>query len=159
MQVLEQGAGTLGWDVDKREVTIYDSGTQEFHSSTVERVTQSIVAILENLEETKNTYVFINSFTLTQNKTLSALERLQGKPYKVTHDTSAAATARGLQGIENGDVENGYPQLITGSTYDPGNFANFDADEVNEWKKILQLTDVEDFDEVLLDVLRKKKLI
>ncbi|GFP55983.1 phenylcoumaran benzylic ether reductase 1 [Trichoderma asperellum] len=157
--VLEEGRGTLGWDIDKGEVTIYDSGNQEYDTSTVDQVARSTIAILRNLEETENTYVFVNSFTSTQNQTLSAMERIQGKAYKVSRDTSAAAIARGLEQLERGEVEAGYHDLVTGTIYDPGHFTLFKVDEVSKWKKILQLNDNEDLNGVITEVLRKKRLI
>jgi hypothetical protein len=111
------------------------------------------------LEETENAYVYVNSFVTTQKKTLSALERIQGKKYKVSHDTWSAARSRGLEALERGDIEVGYHDLVTGTIYDPGHFINFDAEEVGKWKKILQLNEKEDLDGVITDVLRKKHLI
>ncbi|KAL6907255.1 NAD(P)-binding protein [Trichoderma evansii] len=157
--VLEEGRGTLGWDLDKGEVTIYDSGNQEYDTSTVDQVARSAIAVLRNLKETENTYVFVNSFTSTQNQTLSALERIQGKSYKVSRDTSAATIARGLEELERGEVDAGYRDLVTGTIYDPGHFALFKADEVGKWKKILQLNNNEDLEGVITEVLRKKDLI
>lgn len=45
IQVLEEGRGTLGWDIDKGEVTIYDSGNQEYDTSTVDQVARSAIAV------------------------------------------------------------------------------------------------------------------
>lgn len=157
--VLEEGKGSLGWDIDKGEVTIYDSGNQEFDTSTVDQVARAAIAILRNLEETENTYVFINSFTSTQNQTLSALERIQGKSYKVSHDSWSAARSRGLEALEKGEIEVGYHDLVTGAVYDPGHFLLFKAEEVGKWKRILQLNEKEDLDGVIMGVLRKKNLI
>lgn len=149
----------MGWDLDKGEVTIYDSGNQEYDTSTVDQVARSTIAILRNLEDTKNTYVYVNSFVSTQNQTLSAIERIQGKPYKVSRDTSAAARARGLEELARGETEAGYHDLVTGTVYDPGHFLLFNTDEVSKWRKILQLNDNEDLDGIITDVLRKKNLI
>lgn len=149
----------MGWDVDKGEVTIYDSGDQKFDTSTVAQTARSAIAVLRNLEETKNAYVFTNSLVTTQNETLSALERLQGKSYKVSHDSWSAARSRGLEALERGETEVGYHDLVTGSVYDPGRFTHFPAEEVSKWKKILQLDNGEDLDGMIKDVLRKKNLI
>lgn len=149
----------MGWDIDKGEVTIYDSGNQEFDTSTVDQVARATIAILRTLEETENTYVFVNSFVSTQNQTLSALERIQGKSYKVSHDSWSAARSRGLEALERGDIEVGYHDLVTGTIYDPGHFTLFKAEEVGKWKTILQLDEKEDLDGVAMDVLRKKNLI
>lgn len=140
-------------------MTIYDSGNQEVDTSTVDQVARAAIAILRNLEETENTYVFINSFVSTQNQTLSALERIQGKPYKVSHDSWSAVRSRGLEELERGEFEVGYHDLVTGTVYDPGHFTFFEREEVGKWKNILQLNEKEDLDGVIMDVLRKKKLI
>jgi nucleoside-diphosphate-sugar epimerase len=149
----------LGWDIDASRVTIYDSGDQEFDTSTVEQLVRAVTSVLKHPEETKNTYVFVNSFTFTQNKVLSALERLQGKKYEVLKDTTASIYASGTQKLSSGDVATGYPEIVTASVYAPWKFSSFPADEVTKWKQALELTEVDDSDTVVSSVLRKKGLL
>jgi uncharacterized protein YbjT (DUF2867 family) len=77
--------GVLGWNLPEKSVTLFDGGDIEFEATNLAQIARSVVAILENPEETENQYVYVNSFTTTQNKTLKAFEELSGEKFKVTH--------------------------------------------------------------------------
>ncbi|KAK9321577.1 isoflavone reductase [Lipomyces orientalis] len=156
--VLELGNGTMGWDIEARKVTIFDSGTQPFEASTVSQVRRAVVSTLRHLDETRNTYVYINSFTLTQNKVLSTLERLSGKKFEITNGSTKEIAARGQEHLREGDFENGYPEIVTAATYGPWGFDHFGGRAV-QWNEILGLPEEEDFDSVIQSVLEKKHLV
>jgi hypothetical protein len=157
IQLLEFGGGTMGWDVDARKVTIYDSGDRHFEASTVDQVCRAIISTLKHPNETKNTYVYVRSFVLTQNKILAILEKFQG-PYEVTKDTAIEISTRGLDNIKRGNMAEGYPQMITGATYGPWGFVDFGERPI-KWNEILGLPKEEDIEEVIQGVLKKKNLV
>ncbi|KAK9311595.1 isoflavone reductase [Lipomyces starkeyi] len=156
--VLELGNGTMGWDVEACKVTIFDSGDQPFEASTVSQVGRAVVSTLRHLDETMNTYVYINSFTLTQNKVLSVLERLSGKKFEITNGSTKLIAALGQEHLRQGDFENGYPEIVTAATYGPWGFDDFGG-RAEKWNEILGLPDEEDFDSVIQSVLEKKHLV
>ena len=126
----------MGWDVDAFKVTIFDSGDQSFEASTVSQVGRAVVSTLRHLEETMSTYVYINSFTLSQNKVLSLLEKLTGKKFEITMGSSKEIAARGKEHVKQGDFENGYPEIVTAAAYGPWGFCDF-GEKTAEWNKIL----------------------
>ncbi|KAJ9606992.1 hypothetical protein H2200_009003 [Cladophialophora chaetospira] len=80
-----QMPGVLGWNLPEKSVTLFDGGDVEFEATNVAQIGRSVVAILERPDETANQYVYINSFTTTQNKMLKAFEDISGEKFKVTH--------------------------------------------------------------------------
>src|SRR5690242_11694153 len=99
----------MGWDLKAQKVTIFDSGDQAFAVSTLSQVTRSIVSTLQQLEQTKNTYIYVKSFTVTQNKLLGTLEKLSGKKFEVTGGNTERIAASGQEHLKQGDYEKGYP--------------------------------------------------
>jgi hypothetical protein len=51
----------------------------------------------ENLEDTKNKYIYVNSFTVTQSRILSILKRLTGDHFAIGHAKKAELSKRGLE--------------------------------------------------------------
>jgi putative NADH-flavin reductase len=79
--------GVLGWNLPAKSVTIFDGGDIEFEATNLAQIGRAAVAILEHADETANQYVYVNSFTTTQNKMLKAFEELSGEKFQVTHAT------------------------------------------------------------------------
>ncbi|RAK78871.1 aromatic alcohol reductase [Aspergillus fijiensis CBS 313.89] len=70
--------GFLGFNLQTHEATIYDDGVIPASVSTFSQIGRALVAILRHAELTKNQYVYVESFTVTQNEVLAALERATG---------------------------------------------------------------------------------
>ncbi|RAH67847.1 aromatic alcohol reductase [Aspergillus aculeatinus CBS 121060] len=70
--------GFLGFNLQTHEATIYDDGVTPGSVSTLSQIGRALVAILRHAELTKNQYVYVESFTVTQNEVLAALERATG---------------------------------------------------------------------------------
>lgn len=118
-----------------------------------------MISVLHHPDETANQYVYVNSFTLTQNLLLSTLERLQGVKYDKKVDTTAAIVARGEYKLSHGDNAGGYPDIVTGSVYAPWRFSHFEPAVVARWKETLGLREVEHVETVISEVLRKNELL
>jgi nucleoside-diphosphate-sugar epimerase len=92
--------GFMGWNLPERKAIIYDGGNVEWEATNVKRVADAVAATLapEHLKATANQYVYVNSFTTTQNKVLAALEKAVGQKFEVQESTAAelakAATER-----------------------------------------------------------------
>jgi hypothetical protein len=59
--------------------------------------------VLSKPEETANQFIYIDSFTATQNEILAELEKATGEKWKVTESTTAAAKAEGEPLFAKGD--------------------------------------------------------
>lgn len=156
-QMLELGNGFLGWDIENQKATIYDSGAEPFEASTVDRVAEAVVATLQHTEKTKNTYIYVNSFTVTQNQVLSILEKLSGKKYEITAASARELAVLGKRHVDEGE-ERGYLEIVTASIYGPWDFDKFKGKEV-KWKEALGLSKDEDVEAVIRGILEKKHLI
>jgi hypothetical protein len=80
--------GLLGFDLEKHEASIVDSGDNPFSGNTRPYVAQAVCNLLTYpaaYQSSKNQYVHLTGHTLTQNKIVSILEELTGKKWKTDH--------------------------------------------------------------------------
>ncbi|OAG42678.1 hypothetical protein AYO21_02961 [Fonsecaea monophora] len=94
--------GFGGWNVPDRKVTIYDGGEIPYEATTLDQVGRGVTAILKHPDITKNNYVYINSFTITQNQLLEIFEKITGDQFAVTHDSSEQLWQSGFNQIQEG---------------------------------------------------------
>ncbi|KAJ5883930.1 uncharacterized protein N7473_010816 [Penicillium subrubescens] len=158
--LLEHENAAMGWDIRAKKVTIFDTGDQTFDVSTLSHVIQSIVSTLQYPEETKNTYVYVRSFTTTQNKLLATLERISGRKFKVTRANTKDLAERGQEHLKQGDYERGYPEIVTALGYGPWGFLDF-KERAEKWNRTLglKISKEESLDSIIEDVLKKKDVI
>ncbi|UNI15525.1 hypothetical protein JDV02_002051 [Purpureocillium takamizusanense] len=86
--------GLLHFDLDTRTAQILDGGDIKASASTLRRVAESVVAVLERPDETRNRAVYVQSFCPTQLEVLAALERATGTPWHTQHLDSNAYLER-----------------------------------------------------------------
>jgi hypothetical protein len=116
-----------------RKAIIFDSNNNESEATNLEQIGRAIAAVLmpENLEDTKNKYIYVNSFTVTQSRILSILERLTGDHFAIGHVKKAELSKRGLepQKFAGETDENVYASIsfgvIVATIYGHGGFNNF----------------------------------
>jgi hypothetical protein len=147
----------MGWDLSAHRVSIFDSGNRPFVVSTLGQVTRAIISVLRHEEETRNTYVYVKSFEVTQNQLLGLIERLSGTKFEVKHLTTEEIMQAGVDHLEKGDFEHGYPEVVTAVAYGPWGFLGF-GDQAEKWNSVLGLPK-EHLEETVREVLRKKKLL
>ncbi|MCJ1325040.1 hypothetical protein MMC10_001702 [Thelotrema lepadinum] len=70
--------GVWRFDVEKREAAILDSGDKKWAASTWRTIATATVGALKHLEETKNRFVWVRSFFISQNELLAELEKATG---------------------------------------------------------------------------------
>jgi uncharacterized protein YbjT (DUF2867 family) len=149
--------GLMGWNLPGRKATIFDGGDVEYEATNIAQIGRAVAAVLavEHYEETKNRYVYVNSFTLTQNKVLEALERLTGTKFEVEHMNASDFTEVGLEKLKVGamvpqggsEYADGSVETITAAIYGNGGFNNFSRTR-GLWNKKLGLPD-DDFGETI----------
>ncbi|KAJ3152808.1 hypothetical protein HDU89_001011 [Geranomyces variabilis] len=148
--------GFLGYDLHNQKATIYDSGDRRSSVSTLAQIGRAVAATLTHPTETANKYIFVNSFTLTQNETLAALESATGHKFTVTRRTTADANKAGMEKLAKGDIENAVADLILSGFYGEGTGNDFENDvEGGTSNKVLGLP-TEKLDEVIKQVLAGK---
>ncbi|KAL6244580.1 hypothetical protein RBB50_008822 [Rhinocladiella similis] len=79
--------GALGLNLAENTMTIFDGGDIEFEATNVAQIGRAVAAVLsaEHFDSTANQYIYVNSFTLTQNQMLKALQDLTGNKFQVNH--------------------------------------------------------------------------
>ena len=95
--------GFFGFDFKTRTATLIDDGTTMCSLSRMRTIAKAIRGCIENFEETKNQYVFIASFYMTQRDMLAAIEKLDGQKWTIEHTTSQDLQIRGHTRCIKGD--------------------------------------------------------
>ncbi|KAH7129446.1 hypothetical protein B0J13DRAFT_564088 [Dactylonectria estremocensis] len=144
--------GFGGWNVQARTATIFDGGDIPFEATNLDQVGRAIAKSLKNHDLTKNQYVYVNSFTVTQNDVLKALEKATGASFEVSHETVDGLWQDGATQVKDGNPF-GVLSMIAGSVYGKGGLANFSATK-GLWNEKLGLPQ-ENLGEVLKTYLSK----
>jgi hypothetical protein len=82
---------------------ILDGGNRAFSATNLSQVGNAVVAVLSKPEETANQFIYVDSFTATQNEILAELEKATGERWKVTESTTEEAKAEGQALFAKGD--------------------------------------------------------
>lgn len=121
--------GFLGWDVNARTATIYDGGDIPYDATNLDQVGRAIAKSLKKSELTKNQYVYVNSFTVTQNEILRALEKITGEKFTVSQGTVEDLWQGGAAQLKEGQPL-GVLGMLAGTVYGKGRISNFSATRV-----------------------------
>jgi nucleoside-diphosphate-sugar epimerase len=146
-----QHPGLMGWNVPARKATIFDGGNTPFEATNLDQIGTAIAAILmpENFDETKNQFVYINSFTVTQSQILKGLEKVTGDCFAVEYVASAEVMRQSLKQMQSpsdpqSEGDSSYSSIpfgmIAAAIYNHGGFNNFSATK-GLWNKRLRLPD------------------
>ncbi|KFY71508.1 hypothetical protein V499_08342 [Pseudogymnoascus sp. VKM F-103] len=95
--------GLVGFNIHTKEALIFDGGDRRFSTSNLSQLGNAIVAILSKPTATVNQYLYIDSFTASQNEILAALESTTGEKWTVTKSTTEAAVTEGQALFAKGD--------------------------------------------------------
>ena len=149
----------MGWDVPNGKATIFDGGDVEFEATNVPQIGRAIAAALspEHVNETANQYVYINSFTLTQNKVLAVLEKVTGQKLEVKRTTVEQLYTENQEKLRE-SPDDGFARmmLVQACLYGKGGVNNFSSydDGRGLWNKRLGLPQ-EDLEESLSGILSR----
>lgn len=97
--------GFLGFDLDSSTATIYDHGDVKCQLTVLADIAQSVKGVLMNPGETRNRYVYINTFHLSQNEILKVLEGVQGRDWKKVRKDARKSIRTGLHELEKAQQE------------------------------------------------------
>ena len=162
--------GSMGWDVPARRAVIFDGGNTEYEATNLEQIARAVAAVLspKSFEDTRNEFVYVNSFTMTQNQVLAALEKVSGEKWKVEHAEVAKLSAKSLErlkspdpsAIKAGDLyEESFPiahfGAIVAAIYGYGGFNNY-SKTCGLWNEKFGLPE-EDLEATLAKVLEEFK--
>lgn len=146
----------MGWDLQSQRATIFDSGVQRFEATNVRQIGRAVASTLQHLAQTKNRYIYVNSFTLNQNQVLAALEKASGKKWEVTRSTVKDLATTGHETLRQGDTVKGAAEVITAALYGNGGLNDFGS-RTAFYNEVLGLPK-EDLDTIIKELLEKKKI-
>ncbi|EEA19187.1 hypothetical protein TMatcc_010265 [Talaromyces marneffei ATCC 18224] len=146
--------GFGGLNVPASTVTIFDGGDISFEATNLFQVGRAIAKCLKKPDLSKNQYVYVNSFTVTQNRVLAALEKAAGKKFTVSESTVEQLWADGAENVKAGQPM-GILAMIAGAIYGKGGLARFSMTK-GLWNEKLDLPQ-EDLDECVKEYLAGKK--
>jgi putative NADH-flavin reductase len=146
--------GFGGFDVAARTATLFDGGDIPYEATTLDQVGRAIAKSLKHSELTKNQYVYVNSFTVTQNEVLGALEKATGETFNVSHGTVEGVWQDGAAQVKNGQMM-GVLSMLAGAVYGKGGLANFSVTK-GLWNEKLGLSE-EDLNAFVETYVNEKK--
>ncbi|CAG9975064.1 unnamed protein product [Clonostachys byssicola] len=120
--------GFGGFNVGARTATLFDGGNVAYEATNLDQVGRGIAKSLKNIDVTRNQYVYINSFTVTQNDVLHALERATGEKFEVSQGTARGLWETGAEQVKNGNPLGTLAQ-ISSAIYGEGGAANYSVDK------------------------------
>jgi hypothetical protein len=141
--------GFFGFDLASKTVTLIDGGTSVFTTTTLSTIGKALVAILEHRGETKNQYIFVSSFNVSQKDILDVVEKVDGQKWTVKHVTSEEVINNGKRRLAAGDFA-GIIDLTRGGAF--GKQALGDESSHGFWNDKLGLPK-EDIEQTIRDLL------
>lgn len=129
--------GIMGFALRDKTVTVFDGGDHPYEATNIEQIARAVGATLsaEHYEKTSNTYIFVNSFTLTQNQVIAELEKQMNTKLKLEHASRAEVAAEARKELATGEVE-----YSTGSGYVKGSLGLitaeiYNVDDINNYSR------------------------
>jgi len=120
--------GLIGFDLLSKRATIYDSGERRFTASTLLLLGKAVIAVLSNPSATANKYVYVGSFTTTQNEILAALKAATGDQWTVEKTTSAEKVELGKNALLHRRNSSTIRPLVTAAMYHERGGSDFESD-------------------------------
>ncbi|KAL4939110.1 hypothetical protein BDV06DRAFT_42136 [Aspergillus oleicola] len=156
---LAGGEARFGFDLGKRELTLYDDGETKISTSTLASVGRAIARVLSlpmlpvdeddgglMLATFVNKPVYIQSFRLSQNEMFESVKRVTGTTdadWSITHEDSRKRYADGLAMVKKGNMA-GFSKLLYARAFWKGESSDFEEKVHNG---VLGLEGTEDLDE------------
>ncbi|TVY15994.1 Isoflavone reductase TP7-like protein [Lachnellula arida] len=120
--------GLVGFNINTHEALIMDGGNRPFSATNLSQIGNAVVAVLSKPAETANQFLYVDSFTATQNQILAELEKATGRKWAVTESSTEAAAREGKELFGRGDFE-GLLLLLKAVMLGEGFGSDFTEDE------------------------------
>ncbi|PSN58914.1 NAD(P)-binding protein [Corynespora cassiicola Philippines] len=137
--------GFFGNDVSSNTFTMIDGGDAVTTTSTLHQIGLTLVKVLEKADESKNQYVYVASFNLSQKEILTATEKMAGLKWTIMNVTSKDLQESGNSKLERQDFS-GIIDLIQAVAFNEAGYG--DHRKIGLWNRKLGLPE-EDFEDVL----------
>ena len=141
----------MGFDLSARRATIFNDGDGKWSTTTFGSVGLAVKNALLVPEQTANRYLYVDSFTLSQNDVLKSLEKATGSTWDATHVDAEGQKAAGLAKMASGDFSGAMSLIRYINTVEGhgGNFVTY-RESANELLSLPKL----DLDEVIAGIVK-----
>jgi len=140
-------SGFLGFDLKNNTALIYDSGDEGISVTNMGTTAKAIESILNNPTATVNKYIYITSFTVSQNDILKSLEKTTGKTWTVNKADTKEGEREGREKLAKGDFS-GIRGLLARLMYGGDTGGNFTSNPEGVANELLNLSS-EDLDKTI----------
>lgn len=143
--------GFMGFNLKEHKATIFNHGNDTWSTSTLATIGLAVKNALLIPEKTANRYLFIDSFTVSQNQVLASLEKATGAKWETTRVDAEAEKKTGFEKMSKGDFSGAmslirYINCVDGHG---GNYAEY-QETANELLSLPKQT----LDEALAEILK-----
>lgn len=114
----------MGYNMKEHTATIYNHGNDTWSTSTMATIGLAVKNAMCIPEKTANKYLYIDSFTISQNQVLACFEKATGTTWEVTHVDAEEEKKKGLEKMSKGDFS-GAMSLIRYITCVDGHGGNY----------------------------------
>ncbi|CAI9632820.1 hypothetical protein GT037_009435 [Alternaria burnsii] len=111
-------SGNMGFDMEWHSATIHGTGIEPFPASSLERVGQIVVRIIQHWDEIKNQYIYAAGMITSANEVLRSVEKATGHEFTVGNYDVEECIAEGQKRIEKGYPDSGMFLLERSVLYD-----------------------------------------
>ena len=141
----------MGHDVKEQKAVIFDDGNTPWSTTTSSTIGLAVKNAMLIPEETANKYLYIDSFSVSQNQVLASLELATGKKWQTTHVDAEEQKKAGLEKMAKGDFS-GAMSLIRYINCVPGYGGNY-IEYQQSANELLSLPQ-QALDEVVAEILK-----
>ncbi|KAF2161394.1 hypothetical protein M409DRAFT_28128 [Zasmidium cellare ATCC 36951] len=130
------------WNIPEQKAVIFDGGDKEFEATTLKQVALTVAAVLspECQAATANRYVYVNSFTLTQNQVLAALEKTTADKFEVKHESVGDWHREAIEAVERDPKSRvGMSKMFVANIYNVGGLNQYSKYSGGLWNDRLGL--------------------
>lgn len=166
---LAGGEARLGFDFDKRSLTIYDDGNTKNSVSTLSQVGRAVAKMLslkvlpdnENdrsltVSQWLNKALYIKSFVVSQNDIFESVKRVTGTSdadWTVTHEATKKRYQDGLELVKGGNMA-GFSKLFYARGFYPDDQSDCSAKAQNELLGLPE-ENLDEFTQVGIDMVKE----
>ena len=115
---------------------ITDSGDNKWSTTTQQQIGEGVAAVLKHDQQTANRYVVLESFLVSQNELVAALEK-QGYKFEIENQNGQGLIQGATAGYDAGNIFAAYG-LIQATTFVRGYGSDISA-EAAQWRSALEL--------------------
>jgi uncharacterized protein YjiS (DUF1127 family) len=143
--------GFMGHDIKEQKALVFNDGGDAWSTTTRPTIGLAVKNAMLIPEKTANRYLYIDSFTVSQNQVVASLERATGKKWETAYVDAEEQKKAGLEKMAKGDFSGAmslirYINCVNGHG---GNYIEYEQ-SANELLSLPQQT----LDDVVAEILQ-----